>query len=62
MYGVPAGSLILVLMVGGVVDDLVQIDMTLSSATNSSGTLMFYDLDTPEEQTLISVSLTNHNL
>ena len=43
---------------GGVVDDLVQIDMTLSSATNSSGTLMFYDLDTPEEQTLISVSLT----
>ena len=43
---------------GGVVDDLVQIDMTLSSATNSSGTLKFYDLDTPEEQTLISVSLT----
>ncbi len=40
------------------VDDLVQIDMTLSSATNSSGTLKFYDLDTPEEQTLISVSLT----
>ena len=39
-------------------DDIVQIDMTLSSATNSSGTLKFYDLDTPEEQTLISVSLT----
>ncbi len=41
--------------VGGII---ASIEQTLSSATNSSGTLKFYDLDTPEEQTLISVSLT----
>jgi hypothetical protein len=43
---------------GTVGNSIVSIEQTLSSATNSSGTLKFYDLDTPEEQTLISVSLT----